>query len=124
LQVASASPACPSLHYARGFAVQINAFCADYLNPYLNFHRPCLFSEDVVAAKGKVKKRYPQRLVMTPLEKLVSLPDAESFLKAGITLGQLQTEAKRLADNAAARQLNEARQRLFLSIQRRSKHAA
>ena len=111
-------------HIAQRFAAQINIFCAEHLNPYLNSHRPCLFSEDVVDAKGKVKKRYPQRLVMTPLEKLVSLPDAESFLKAGITLEQLQTEAKRLTDNEAARQLNDARQRLFLSIQRRSKHAA
>lgn len=111
-------------HIPQRFAAQINAFCAEHLNPYLNFHRPCLFSEDVVDAKGKVKKHYPQRLVMTPLEKLASLPDAESFLKPGVSLEQLQTEAKRLTDNAAACQLNEARRRLFLSIQRRSKHAA
>ena len=111
-------------HIPQRFAAQINTFCAEHLNPYLNFHRPCLFSEDVVDAKGKVKKRYPQRLVMTPLEKLASLPGAESFLKPGITLGQLQTDAKRLTDNEAVRQFNEARRRLFLSIQRRSKHAA
>jgi hypothetical protein len=40
----------------------VNAFCAEHLNPYLNFHRPCLFAEEVVDAKGKVTKRYPQRL--------------------------------------------------------------
>ena len=61
---------------------------------------------------------------MTPLEKLASLPEAASFLRLGVSLDQLQTEAKRLTDNEAARQLNEARRRLFLSIQRRSKHAA
>ena len=83
------------------------------LNPYLNFHRPCMFAEDTVDAKGKVKKRYPQRLVMTPLEKLASLPDPDTFLKPGITLAQLQAEATRLTDNDAAQQLNEARQRLF-----------
>jgi hypothetical protein len=65
--------------------MQINAFCAAHLNPYLNFHRPCLFAEDTIDAKGKVKKRYPQRLVMTPLEKLASLPDPDTFLKPGIT---------------------------------------
>lgn len=111
-------------HIPQHCATQVNAFCAEHLNPYLNFHRPCLFAEDVVNDKGKVKKRYPQRLVMTPLEKLASLPEAASFLRLGVTLDQLQTEAKRFTDNEAARQLNEARRRLFLSIQRRSKHAA
>ncbi len=111
-------------HIPQRFAAHINTFCAEHLNPYLNFHRPCLFSEDLVDAKGKVKKRYPQRLVMTPLEKLASLPEAASFLRLGLTLDQLQTEAKQLTDNEAARALNEARRRLFLSIQRRSRHAA
>jgi transposase InsO family protein len=111
-------------HIPQRFATQINAFCAAYLNPYLNFHRPCLFAEDTVDAKGKVKKRYPQRLVMTPLEKLASLPNAAAFLKPGITLTQLQAEAKRLTDNEAAQQLNQARRRLFQSIHDRSKRAA
>jgi transposase InsO family protein len=111
-------------HIPQHFAFAMNAFCAEHLNPYLNFHHPCLFAEDVVNAKGKITKRYPQRLVMTPLEKLASLPKAESFLKPGITLDQLQTEAKRLTDNEAASRRNNARRRLFLFIQRRSKHAA
>jgi len=55
-------------HIPQRFATQINAFCAAHPKPYLNFHRPCLFAEDTIDAKGKVKKRYPQRLVMTPLE--------------------------------------------------------
>jgi hypothetical protein len=109
---------------SRSVAKQINVFCAAHLNPYLNFHRPCLFAEDTIDAKGKVKKRYPQRLVMTPLEKLASLPDPDTFLKPGITLAQLQAEATRLTDNDAAQQLNEARQRLFQSIHHRSKCAA
>jgi hypothetical protein len=111
-------------HIPQRFAMQINAFCAAHLNPYLNFHRPCMFAEDTIDAKGKVKKRYPQRLVMTPLEKLASLPDPDTFLKPGITLAQLQDEATRLTDNDAAQQLNEARQRLFQSIHHRSKCAA
>ena len=111
-------------HIPQRFATQINALCVAYLNPYLNFHRPCLFAEDTIDAKGKIKKSYPQRLVMTPLEKLASLPDAETFLKPGITLAQLQAAATRLTDNQAAQQLNEARGPLFQSINRRSKAAA
>jgi transposase InsO family protein len=111
-------------HIPQRYAMQINAFCAASLNPYLNFHRPCLFAEDTIDATGKVKKSYPQRLVMTPLEKLASLPDLDTFLKPGITLAQLQAEATRLTDNDAAQQLNEARRRLFQSIHHRSKSAA
>ena len=102
----------------------INAFCAAHLNLYLNFHRPCLFAENVLDAKGKRKKRYPQRLVITPPEKLASLPDTDSVLKPGVTLAQLQTEATRLTDNEAAQQLNEAKRRLFQSIHPRPKCAA
>ena len=111
-------------HIPQRFAAQINLFCAQHLNPYLNFHRPCLFAEDTVDGKGKVKKRYPQKLVMTPLEKLTSLPDAESFLKPSTTLNRLKTAATRLTDNQAAQHLNEARRRLFQSIHRRSERAA
>jgi hypothetical protein len=62
--------------------------------------------------------------IMTPLEKLTSLPDPDTFLKPGITLAQLQAEATRLTDNDAAQQLNEARRRLIQSIHHRSKCAA
>jgi transposase InsO family protein len=110
-------------HIPQRFATEINAFCAAYLNPYLNFHRPCLFAEDTLDAKGKIKKTYPQRLVMTPLEKLASLPHADAFLKPG-NLARLQAEATRLTDNEAAQQLNQARSRLFQSIHDRSKRAA
>jgi hypothetical protein len=111
-------------HIPQRFVTEINAFCGAYLNPYLNFHRPCLFAENPLDAKGKIKKTYPQRLVMTPLEKLASLPHADAFLKPGITLAQLQAEATRLTDNEAAQQLNQARSRLFQSIHNRSKRAA
>ena len=51
----------------------MNSWCAEFLNPYLNYHRPCLFPESVTDAKGKTRKRYPQHLIMTPCEKLLSL---------------------------------------------------
>jgi hypothetical protein len=47
-------------------------------------------------------KSYPQRLVMTPLERPASLPDANTFLKPGTTLAHLQAEATRVTDNQAA----------------------
>ncbi|MGH8520179.1 MAG: hypothetical protein ACREU9_01775 [Gammaproteobacteria bacterium] len=41
-------------HIPQRFAAQINLFCAQHLNPYLNFHRPCLFAEDTVDAATRL----------------------------------------------------------------------
>ena len=62
--------------------------------------------------------------MMTPYEKLKSLPKSLDFLKPGINFKQLDQIAHAQSDNEAARRLNEARTQLFLSINRRSKHAA
>lgn len=111
-------------HIPQHFAAEVNEFCRDYLNPYLNFHRPCLFAEAIVDAKGKRTKRYPHAGVMTPLEKLASLPQPQRYLKAAITLSGLQCEATNISDNEAARRLNQARAALFQSINRRLKRSA
>lgn len=111
-------------HIPSRFATQVNAFCRDYLNPYVNFHRPCFFAESVTDAKGKTRKKYRQKDIMTPYEKLKSLPAAEQYLKPGITFEYLDTIATQKSDNEAAEGLNEARKKLFQSINRRSKRAA
>lgn len=111
-------------HIPQRFASLVNAFCRDHLNPYVNFHRPCLFAETITDAKGRQRKRYPYKLMMTPYEKLKSLHDAEQFLKPNITFSQLDTQARALSDNEAAKRLNNARAVLFKTIFNRSKTAA
>ncbi|MHB1899756.1 MAG: hypothetical protein ACYCSV_09830, partial [Leptospirillum sp.] len=37
---------------------EVNAFCREHLNPYVNFHRPCFFPKTVTDAKGKEKVRH------------------------------------------------------------------
>ncbi|MCC6473981.1 MAG: DDE-type integrase/transposase/recombinase, partial [Burkholderiales bacterium] len=111
-------------HLPQRFAEEVNAFCREFLNPYANFHRPCFFAESVVDAKGKVRKRYRLQDMMTPYERLRSLPNAASFLKPGLTFEQLDPLATALSDTEAAAKLNEARTKLFQSIQHRSKHVA
>jgi hypothetical protein len=111
-------------HIPQHFATLVNAFCREHLNPYLNFHRPCLFAETITDAKCRQRKRYPYKLMMTPYEKLKSLPRAEQFLKPGITFQQLDLQAKAMSDNDAAQRMNEARARLFKTIFNRSKTAA
>ena len=111
-------------HIPQRFAALVNDFCRDHLNPYVNFHRPCLFAETITDAKGRQRKRYPYHLMMTPYEKLKSLPDADQFLKPGITFELLDREAHALSDNEAAKRLNNAREALFKTIHTRSKTAA
>ena len=111
-------------HIPQRFAHDVNAFCRDFLNPYVNFHRPCFFAESITDEKGKTRKYYRFQDMMTPYEKLKSLPGADGFLKSEVTFHDLDRAAAAFSDNAAAHRLNEARTKLFQSISRRSKHAA
>ena len=77
-----------------------------------------------MTAKGKVRKLYLLKNMMTPYTKLRSLPDASACLKPGITFAQLDAIAAATTDNEAALQLNTARTKLFQSIHGRSKRAA
>ena len=87
---------CPALlHKSKSRARRTND--RDYLNPYLNFHRPCFFAEVVVDAKGKQRKRYPYERMMTPYEKLESLPKTEGFLKPDVTVEHLNALAMQLS---------------------------
>ena len=111
-------------HIPQRFATLVNAFCRDHLNPYINFHRPCLFAETITDAKGRQRKRYPYKLMMTPYQKLKSLDKAEQFLKPGISFEPLDVQAGAMSDNEAAQRLNDARALLFKTIFNRSKTAA
>jgi transposase InsO family protein len=111
-------------HIPQKHAFKVNRFCRDYLNPYINFHRPCFFPETYTDKKGKQRKRYPYDRMMTPYDKLRSLPDAEVYLKDGITFQQLDDIAVSISDNEAARRLNQARNRLFRAISERARGAA
>ena len=111
-------------HIPQRFATLVNAFCRDHLNPYVNFHRPCLFAETITDAKGRQRKRYPYKLMMTPYEKLKSLPKPKQFLKQDVTFEHLNAQASAMSDNEAAKRLNNARATLFKTIFNRSKSAA
>lgn len=103
---------------------QVNAFNWETLTPYLNFHRPCYFPEEVVDAKGQRKKRYSRANLMTPYDKLKSLPNAQQHLILGITFKQLDDIAMQCSDNEAARRLNQAQEVLFRTISKSRKAVA
>ena len=62
--------------------------------------------------------------LMTPYDKLKSLPNAHHFLKPGITFAQLDAVVATLSDNDAARAMNDARSRLFQVIHARPQRRA
>jgi hypothetical protein len=99
-------------------ATAINRYHIDFLNVYINFHRPCFFAVSVTDHKGKIKKTYPYQKVMTPYEKLTSLPEAKSFLQPGITMKTLDDIANQMSDNEFAERMVKARSNLFQYIYR------
>ena len=102
----------------------INEFNRDFFNPYINFHRPCFFPVSVIDAKGKIRKTYPYEMVRTPYERLKSLPQAESYLRPGVTSEKLVTIANQMSDNQFAERMVNARSNLFQQISRFAKRVA
>ncbi len=107
------------VHIPQRFAPQVNRFNQDRLNPYVNYHRPCFFPDTVTDAKGKQRKRYAH--MMTPYDRLKSLPAAATYLKSGVTFEQLDASAYAISDNEAAERLQNARHKLFETICERPK---
>jgi len=57
--------------------------------------------------------------MMTPFEKLLSLPRPSRYLKPGNTLKKLNAFACAMTDNEAAEQMNTARDKLFKQLHER-----
>jgi transposase InsO family protein len=105
-------------HIPQRHAGRFNTFCREYLNPFLNFHRPCLFATDKPDPKkpGRIKHVYLPKNAMTPLDKLAGLPEAKTFLREGVTLADLHALATALTDVQAGEELREAQLALFRRI--------
>ncbi len=80
-----------------------------HLNRYLNFHRPCGFATITTDARGKKKRTYRHQDYQTPFEKLSSLSDWQTYLKAGITASNLSAQAQQRSDTAAAELMQKAK---------------
>ena len=111
-------------HIPARFATQVNHFTQNVLSPYLNFHRPCFFPTESIDGKGRIRKQYRYEDMMTPYERLRSLPGAAEYLKPGVTFAQLDQLAHAVSDNQAAKQLNQARNKLFRDIEKTQTPAA
>lgn len=110
-------------HIPQKWAPLMNEFNLKYLYPYINYHRPCFFPEITTDQRGKQRKSYPYKNMMTPYEKLKSLPDAETYLKPGIYFEILDEQAMEMTDNASAELLQKERTKLFNQIFEQNKRA-
>jgi hypothetical protein len=86
-------------HIKQKYAQRINDFYFGCFKEYLNFHRPYAFLMEVRDRKGKIKKKCRYQDYSTPYEKLRSIPDAQIYLKEGITLEMLHKIDKKYTNN-------------------------
>jgi transposase InsO family protein len=98
-------------HIPARHAQLIQQFYTAHLNSYLNYHRPCAQADVEIDAKGRKRRRY--RRYQTPLETLLSLPNARQYLRPGLTLATLKRISQLHSDTEAARLMQAAKQRLF-----------
>jgi transposase InsO family protein len=101
------------VHIPQRCADLLNRYHRAYLNPYINFHRPCLFPIEEIDSKGKVKRKYPYDQINTPYEKLKTISNVANFLRPGVSLSMLDTITRQLSDNEFAERMVKARSNLF-----------
>ena len=101
------------LYIPQSCADLLNRYHRDYLNPYINFHRPCFFPVVTIDPKGKMQKKYLYEKIKTPYEQLKSLPGVATYLRPGITLDHLDVIANQMSDNEFAERMVKARSQLF-----------
>lgn len=109
-------------YIASEHAAAIAEFYHEYLNPYLNFHRPCGVPEMLSGAKGKRKRVY--RWYATPWQILRRLPGVAGHLRAELTIEALDQQARAHSDMEAAQRMQQAKRRLFATWESRQKWTA
>lgn len=103
-------------HIPAVWAPLINEFNRQYVNVYLNYHRPCGFAEIKIDEKGKQKKKYTSW--MTPYEKLKSLGQPEQYLKTAIIFEGLDRIAGTKSDNEFAQEMQQAKVEVFNKLRK------
>jgi transposase InsO family protein len=101
-------------HIDAQHAEAMDHFHSQYLNPYVNFHRPCAVPKVITEANGKRRRVY-QRWA-TPFELFRELPRCQSYLRPYVTLAELDRQAQTQSDTEAALDMQRAKRKLFQSF--------
>lgn len=94
----------------------VNDFYQNTFNEYINYHRPCGYAAIKINDKGKETKYYPKENYMTPYEKLKTLPNAEQYLKTGVTFAELDKIAYNQSDTEYAKHMQEEKSKMLKII--------
>jgi transposase InsO family protein len=105
-------------HIPASEAEAVDCFHREFLNPYINFHRPSAIAEIIEQPNGK--RRHVYRRWATPFEIFSQIPQSESYLRAGLSMTELQQFAKAHSDTEAAIEMQRAKKKLLTGIARRS----
>jgi hypothetical protein len=103
-------------HISAQHAEAVDQFHRQYLNPYINFHRPCAVAKIVEAPNGKRRRIYPRWA--TPFEIFAHTAQCERYLKPGISMDSLQQFAQQQTDTEAAIAMQRAKQKLLTKVKR------
>ncbi len=105
-------------YIAGRYSEEIEGFYREHFNPYLNFHRPSGQRERKVDAKGK--ERFVYKRYRTPWEVVreveKALPEGQTYLKAGVSVADLDRVAAAKSDNDSAEEMQAAKRKLFERI--------
>lgn len=103
-------------HIAAAHAEAIARFYREYLNPYVNLHRPSAQADVEIDDKGRKRRHY--RRYRTPLETFLAREQPEHFLRPDQSVEHLRQQAARQSDTEAARLMQAAKQKLFASFRK------
>lgn len=98
---------------------KVNEYFKNYLNVYINYHRPCMFVTEIqVDKKGREKPTYGQ--TVTPYEKLKLIAKSQkvNFLRDEMDFKKLDEIAYEKSDNEFAEILRKEESKLFDLIHR------
>jgi hypothetical protein len=105
-------------HIAAEHAETVDRFHRRYLNPYVNFHRPCAVPQVITEPNGKRRRVY--RKWATPFEIFSQVPRCQSCLRSGVGMADLECFAKAQSDTEAAIEMQTAKRQMMAGIARRS----
>jgi hypothetical protein len=101
-------------HIGAQHAEAVDQFHRQFLNPYINFHRPCAVAQIVEEPNGKRRRTYARWA--TPLEIFRQTPECERYLKPGLSLASLEQFAQQQTDTEAAIAMQQAKQKLLARV--------
>jgi hypothetical protein len=101
-------------HIGAQHAEAVDQFHRQFLNTYINFHRPCAVAQIVEEPNGKRRRTYLRWA--TPLEIFRQTPQCEKHLKPGVSLASLEQFAQQQTDTEAAIAMQQAKQKLLARV--------